>query len=521
MNARNLIQIWAIAVMQLMAPCTILADGYDEYKQKMSVHPSLQMTLVDSMHGGRIAGPGKDCKILSQSEGSITFEVDEDLEILDLPYFSYKDAPKVCIKGTLQRFQIPESEFNVVAHSLEGELMLFGSDAFYRTLVYAYAYHQPMVISPDMIWLLISQSFGEHVSLNAEQLRSQIVNHEGEMTIRVKSPSNKNLLNEKDVDWDKLFNQFEKQIADNTKGDIAKTLISDFSTTGRTERIVSQVTLMNATKPYFKYEVVGFICGIPSITLQGTAEDWQKVLDKTRALEKYGISWWTKQLEPILQEFVNAAKGHPNSKFWKDIVMEDRPDRIRGMGCLQDGKSTEFDGWFLKLFPNMEKKTVLEKTTFNDRTKSELVKVPFKFVLEDLQGNEIKKYDMEIIAGIIGVEKDEKTSPMIPKMGWIVRKVDAEAEKIARITEIANTHYKVLPAEKVLPLLQKVKHLKQLKITFEGKVELPRWMDDMQIDVFMIHNDISKEDEAALKKRFPNLQVIKGSLRPEDILQME
>ena len=445
----------------------------------------------------------KDCKILSQSEGTITFEVDEGLEVIQEEYPRRHYPPTVTIRGMLQAMQIPESEFNVVAYGIPDSIQYMSEDAFYQTLVRAYAYHRPLVLSPDMIWLLISQSFGEFVNKNAEQLRSQIVSHEGQKEIKVYSKHD--LLSDKDVDWDDIFNQFEQQLAANTKGDIAKTITADFTTTGRTERIASQITLMNALKQYFKYVVGYMVCGIPSITLQGTVADWEKVLMKTQALEKYGMGWWITQLEPILEEFVKAAAGHPNSKFWKDIVMQDHPDRLRGGGCNIYEKPTNLDGWFLKLFPDVEKKTVPVSVPHSQGMKSEQVRVPFKYVIENRQREVLKTYDMEMIAGFVGVEEDRQTYALTPKIGWVVRRGNEEEDAIARIMGMTRNH--ILPAEEVMPILQKIKKVNTLKLSFKGKVELPDWMDDMQIDHFIIYNDISKEEETALKKRFPKLEI--------------
>ena len=451
----------------------------------------------------QLAAQSKDCKILSQSEGTITFEVDEGLEVIQEEYPRRHYPPTVTIRGMLQAMQISESDFNVVAHGIPDSIQYMGEDAFYQTLVRAYAYHRPLVLSPDMIWLLISQSFGEFVYKNAEELRSQIVSHEGQKEIKIYSKHD--LLSDKDVDWDDIFNQFEQQLADNTKGDIAKTITADFTTTGRTERIASQITLMNALKQYFKYVVAYMICGIPSITLQGTVADWEKVLKKTQALEKYGMGWWTTQLEPILEEFVKAAAGHPNSKFWKDIVMQDRPDRLRGGGCNNYEKPTNLDGWFLKLFPDVEKKTVPTAVPHNQNMKSEQVRVPFKYVIETTEREVLKTYDMEMIAGFVGVEEDRQTYALTPKIGWVVRRGNEEEDAIARIMDMTRNY--ILPAEEVMPILQKIKKLNTLQLSFKGKVELPDWMDDMQIDHFIIYNDISKEEEKVLKKRFPKLEI--------------
>lgn len=481
----------------------LMAQTPDATKQTGS-HPSLQMTHVDSMLVGRIAGPGRDCKILNQSEGTITFEVDEGLEVIQEEYPRRHYPPTVTIRGMLQAMQIHESDFNVVGHGIPDSIQYMGEDAFFRTMVRAYAYHRPLVLSPDMIWLLISQSFGEFVSKNAEQLRSQIVSHEGQKEIKVYSKHE--LLTDKDVDWDDIFNQFEQQLAANTKANIAKTITADFTTTGRTERIASQITLMSAVKEYFKYVVGYTVCGIPSITLQGTVTDWEKVLKKTQALEQFGMGWWTKQLEPILEEFVKAASGHPNSKFWKDIVMQDRPDRLRGGGC-SDETPTQLDGWFLKLFPDVEKKTVPLTVPHSQGMKSEQVRVPFKYVIEDPQRVVLKTYDMEMIAGFVGVEEDKQTYALTPKMGWVVRRGSEEEDAIAKITNITRQDYYILPAEEVMPILQKIKHAEYLQLSFKGKVELPDWMDDMQIDHFTIYNDITADEEKALKKRFPKMEI--------------
>ena len=42
---------------------------------------------------------------------------------------------------------------------------------------------------------------------------------------------------------------------------------------------------MEAMKPYFEFIVMYIVCGIPEITLEGTPEDWEKVLDKARRLK--------------------------------------------------------------------------------------------------------------------------------------------------------------------------------------------------------------------------------------------
>ena len=49
MNTRNMIQTLMVAAMLLMAPCTILAGGYDDYKQKMMDYYGLRLSFPEKM----------------------------------------------------------------------------------------------------------------------------------------------------------------------------------------------------------------------------------------------------------------------------------------------------------------------------------------------------------------------------------------------------------------------------------------------------------------------------------------
>lgn len=49
MKTRNLIQMWAVAAMLLMVPCTIQADGYEEYKQKMMDFYGVRLSFPEKM----------------------------------------------------------------------------------------------------------------------------------------------------------------------------------------------------------------------------------------------------------------------------------------------------------------------------------------------------------------------------------------------------------------------------------------------------------------------------------------
>src|SRR5262249_44382943 len=83
--------------------------------------------------------------------------------------------------------------------------------------------------------------------------------------------------------------------------------VCDFSTTGPVERTVSEVALLDVLQPYFSYNVA-CICGIPSVTLEGTPADWQKLCAKVDLLTPFGLDWWLAELRPICDQFVSARR---------------------------------------------------------------------------------------------------------------------------------------------------------------------------------------------------------------------
>ena len=448
-----------------------------------------------------LSGYADDSRITNRTNGSITFVVDENLTPVPRQTDLYTGE-------SIAEFMLSEEEIfddaqRIIATSFseENNLMHMGKDAFYRSIVNAYANHQSVTLSPDMVWLVISQGFARYVNAHAEELRPQLVNHDGKMDLAIQT--NKNLLTE-DVDWPSLIGDFSSQINKYTKNGIAKTITSDFTTTGSVERVASQITLMESVKSYFEYIVYRIACGIPTITLQGTVEDWLRVLEKTKQLSQYGLGTWIDALEPILQEFIQTANGHPNQAFWKSMVKKQTVATLIGGGC-SPGKPTELDGWLLKLFPDENGKT-REKVKHTTEMPSEYVRVNFKYrVINPADGSLISEVPMELWAGFIGAECDTASTMMTPKMGWLVRVAESDEDTLNELKE-KNTDYGIhLRVQEVPEVLSRLKHIKRLELVFTGKVVLPEWMDKLTIDRFTVEGEMSDSEKAAIRKRFPNV----------------
>ena len=441
------------------------------------------------------------------AQKSVTFVVDENLSPVEKNNMErFQESGSKAAKSIFHDEGVPGDTHAMIAWSFSDDEKFYiftGKDVFFKTIVQAYAEHRPLVFSPDMIWVLISQGFARYVNAHSEEMRDRLVSHTGKMDLVVQS--DKDLLSE-DADWEKMMGDFTAQINENAKGDIAKTITADFSTTGTTERITSQITLMETMKSYFDYVVHYIACGIPSITLTGSPQDWQKVLEKTRQLEKYGIGKWPKSLVPILTEFVKASEGKPNQAFWKKMVKKGRLDKFAGGGC-DLRQPTELDGWILKFFPD-ENGLTPDQVPHTHKMPSERVYVDFKYqVINPVDGTVIIDTPLQLVAGFIGTEVDPLTHALKPKMGWVVRQMesnDSIAKRLEKMDSESSFFGIELRVNKVPEHLSLLPHIKRLTLRFTDKVELPEWFYHLQIDKLTIEGEMSDEQEAAIWEHFPN-----------------
>jgi len=449
---------------------------------------------------------------MASAQKGVTFVVDENLAPIEkkYPMESYLSSGDKAIRGIFSDEGVPGDTHATIAWSFADDEKFYtitGKDVFFQTVVRAYAEHRPLVLSPDMMWVLVSQGFARYVNAHSEQMRHQLVSHDGKMDLVVQS--DKDLLSE-DADWEKLMSDFTAQINDNTKGDIAQTITADFSTTGVTERITSQITLMETMKSYFDYVVHYMGCGIPSVTLTGTPQDWQKVVEKTQQLEKYGVGDWTQNLIPILTEFVKASEGKPDQAFWQKMVKKHRPNKLQGGGC-SSGHPTELDGWILKFFPDENGKT-LDQVPHTHKMPSERVYVDFKYqIINPADGTVLSETPLQLVAGFIGADVDLKTGAMKPKMGWVVRQMEGSDSIVKRLQKMDSGEGLFsgieLRVNKVPEHLAQLPHIKRLTLYFTNGVELPDWFFNLQIDNLTIYGEIKKVTEDAIWKSFPHARI--------------
>ncbi len=440
--------------------------------------------------------------VIKKSKGSFTFVVDEDLP---KPKQDLRRIPdSIVAKVIIHNENMPDDDgTRILAYSFKGDsLIMQGSAVLFDMLRTAYADHRPVVLSPDAIWLIISQGFSRYVNAHVEEMRPLLVSHDGKQDLAI--VSSKDLLTE-EVNWAALLDGFTRQLDKTTKGDLSQTITADFSTTGTTERIASQVVLMDVFKQYFNYQVMYIICGIPYITLMGTPLDWQRVLSKAQNLKVYsGVAPWIAQLESILKEFVAASEGKPCQTFWQSIVRQKRVGELRGGGCSPD-KPTMLDGWFLKLFPDKDGK-VFDSIPYDYRyMPSEMVRVGFKYKKVDGKGQVLSETPMDLWAGFVGIDLNDDTQELTPRVGWLVRTSNEEEEMVQKFY-MADQYYGGIELQNIskVPLaLSQLERINRLDIEFaKGKVILPDWFYKLQIDDLTIKGELNERQEAELLKTF-------------------
>ncbi len=370
---------------------------------------------------------------------------------------------------------------NVDADSL---VLIYGAHPFFYGMYEAYANHRPFVLSPDMVWILISQGFSHHINANPEKYRDRMVDFQGEMSLTIESdqPLDK-------AQWDKLIPSFAEEIKKNTKGTIAETVIADFSTTTSYEQIASEITLMETTKAYFEFVVMYAACGIPEITLLGTTEDWQKVYDKAMRLRSYDLDWWIDELEPILAQFVKTSKGKTDTKFWRNM--------FKWHTQKEYGAPDIIDGWIVKFFPYDKdgKRFGLKTLTRDSNLPDEMAEADVRFIEVYPDGSRVETM-IELYGGFVGLEQNPENFALTPKIGWMVKKKD-DASMVNRMK--GRMEYGLeLRIKEVPEVLRKLDSIPSLTLYFKDGVRFPDWMKDVKVDHLSVYGEISKEEQKQL-----------------------
>ena len=166
----------------------------------------------------------------------------------------------------------------------------------------------------------------------------------------------------------------------------------------------------------------------------------QPVLHRQRArlLPRFDLGWWLPVLEPILQQFVEAAEGKPDPHFWQSIYKYcsfSGGNTVTGwitafFPYLKDPASslpTHLNPWLTRggqdlqdqLYPAMDSEQISFTGPAIDWFPTGLARAPLLWVFPHLK----VEFDMELLGGFIGVAQDAQTLCLRPEIGWAIRQV--------------------------------------------------------------------------------------------------
>ena len=186
----------------------------------------------------------------------------EDLPLIDRPL----ESPYTGIEEGYAWFETEEED--------EKNIKSFGEHSFMRGILEAYKNHKSITLSPDIIWILILQGFSYHIAANKDDLRSMFVSFNEKKELTVKKLKTKITSATKD-DWMSIIDGFVEQIGEHTGKELTGMLEPKFSTTTDVTHTAGMVSIMSAMQHYFNYRGMIGGCGFPSITIEGTVEDWE------------------------------------------------------------------------------------------------------------------------------------------------------------------------------------------------------------------------------------------------------
>jgi hypothetical protein len=149
-----------------------------------------------------------------------------------------------------------------------------------------------------------------------------------------------------------VIDEFCGQVRDHV-GPSIDLFLPAFSTTGPAERVAAGIVLLDAMQSYFSYNL-DTLCGIPSITLEGTPEDWQAVADRAEEFGSLELEWWLEPLREILKQFVAASRGVVDGPFWRSFYK-----------YLDESGGPQISGWVSAFFPYLKDRDTGEVTSRN------------------------------------------------------------------------------------------------------------------------------------------------------------
>ncbi|KAN0019002.1 hypothetical protein ACTFIU_002204 [Dictyostelium citrinum] len=293
-----------------------------------------------------------------------------------------------------------------------------GLNSFVYSAWESYNKHHHLVLRPDNIWMAILTQFLFYVNKNSEELREKFVDFDNKKTLKVYTRYP--IL---EAPFDELTIEMSNEIQSNIKDpSIRDWIIPNFTTTTESDKVVFSIALMSTMKNYFDY-VFHTDCGLSEVTLLGEIKDWINLKERVEQMNQFDnkdgtIKKWLVYLLPIIDNFIESANGHPDTKWWNQIVDYREQSGCSVLTgwlatfCVFDIKGRYEDDMHIDYF---RKKEIFPWPRVNGES------IPNGFVscpvlLKEFQ----KEYNSTIYSGHFGSKLLENNSKLIPSLDWFI-----------------------------------------------------------------------------------------------------
>ena len=327
-------------------------------------------------------------------------------------------------------------------------------NGFIETVQNCYNDHRPLILTPDAIWLCITQGLSIHINQNYSKYKNHIFRdtEEGKIDLTIREDS---LISKKDY-WTKAINKMSLLANNEVKDDYHNFFVHRFSTSDSITKTVMEITMLDAFKQKFIYTFESG-CGIPKITIKGSKQDWQWILDNLQMLETFNLAEWKNELEVIIEQFIQASEGNIDTAFWKDIYKNS-----------EEYNAHYISGWIIKFFPYLEDTEIIN---WDDTTNHHSMEDPIKIIYKTNPYTKVNNYlkstlstddfpsgisnvkltwmnyfkhtkeDLELFGGFLGI-KQHKDMSLEPFVCWALANYSDTSFKPKHRSFIGLTHDK-------------------------------------------------------------------------------
>lgn len=222
---------------------------------------------------------------------------------------------------------------------------------FFDYVVYCWAGHRGVVITPDIIWFGLMCEIGKFVKEDPEKWRHLFSKSSEKQQIIVPSA---------DPVWLPLH-----LIVDQLRGLVPSdvdTFLPKFSTSNEDSTFAFYAAFADIASSYYDYGMLA--CGIPQIILEGTQDDWRQAMINWEAvveLFQESDPWFAKAHAVLTKIFactIEMAGGDGNPQGVTDWFKEMFVANFCG-----SGGDIQVKGWLLDLFRGVQQNTLAKAVT--------------------------------------------------------------------------------------------------------------------------------------------------------------